>query len=249
MKRILLLAAIAVSALAVKAQVNIPYQEIRYNVHYHWGLVNVQIAHALVTIQSDDSRSFSATMCGNSIPWEGRVLCVADTLKATMTRADGISRENISYINGWYMKPKTSQFHTASFDPENPANYKNIRGGGSLDASASTMEAIDVTANMLGLFYSFHEIDFENMQAGQSVTIPINIEGGGEEKVVITYKGKSKYDITGVSYPAYETVFEYSYKGSMSGYPVTCYVGANDRIPLYFAASLPVGHVEMIYEN
>lgn len=236
------------AAMAAKAQVNIPYQEIRYNIHYHWGLVNVQIAHALVTIQSDGS-NFSATMDGNSIPWEGRVMCVSDTLRATMTDTGGLNHENISYINGWYMKPKTSQFHSAGFNPDNPANYRNIQGAGTLSASPSTMEAIDVTANMLGLFYQFHEIDFANMPDGQSVTIPITNHGGDSEKVVITCKGKSQYELNGISYPVYETEFEYSYKGTMSGYPVKCYVGANDRLPLYFAAELPVGHVEMIYEK
>ena len=249
MKKLLLLIAVALSALAANAQVKIPYQEIRYDVHYHWGLVNVQIAHAVATIQSTDSRNFSATLDGNSIPWEGRVFCVSDTLRATMTETGGISRENISYINGWYMKPKTSQFHSSGFNPDNPANYKNIQGGGTLDASPSTMEAIDVTANMLGLFYTFHEMDFENMEEGQQTTIPITMAGGDTEKVVITFNGRSKYDIGGVSYPTYEVEFEYNYHGAMSGYPVKCYVGANDRLPIYFAASLPVGHVEMIYSN
>ena len=248
MKKFLLIMAFMLSAIATKAQVNIPYQELRYDVHYHWGLVNVQIAHALVTIQSDGS-NFSATLDGNSIPWEGRVMCVSDTLKATMAGNGGLSHENIKYINGWYMKPKTSQFHSAGFNPDDPANYKNIHGSGTLNASPSTMEAIDVTANMLGMFYTFHEVDFENLSDGQTITIPISGPDGDSEKVVITFLGKSQYQIGGTTYPVYVTEFDYSYKGSMSGYTVKCYVGANDRLPLYFAASLPVGHVEMIYEN
>lgn len=246
MKKLLLLLVVVVSSLAAKAQVNIPYQELRYDVHYHWGLIDVQIAHALVTLQADNG-NYSATLDGNSIPWEGRVLCVSDTLRANMSGSGASCRENISYINGWYMKPKTSMFHTSSFNPQNPANYKNILGGGTLNADGATMEAIDVTANMLGLFYTFHDLDFENMSDGQSITLPITTPDGSLERVVITYNGNSQYQINGTTYRVYNTVFEYSYHGSMSGYPVTCMVGVTDRIPLYFAASLPVGHVEMIY--
>lgn len=229
------------------AQVNIPYQEIHYNAHYHWGPVNVRIGHALVTLQADDSRNFFATLDGNSIPWEGRVFCIADTLRAIMTSPPQVSHENIQYINGWYMKPKASQYRSGGFNPDDPANYKNIHGQGSLDASGATMEAIDVTANMLGLFYFFHELDFEKMESGRSITIPIQYPSGDGERVVVTFNGKTHFDIDGVTYPAYDTTFEYSYHGTMSGYPVTCIVGANDRIPLNFKADLPIGHVELTY--
>lgn len=228
------------------AQVNIPYQEIHYNAHYHWGPVNVRIGHAQVSIQAEDGRNFFATLDGNSIPWEGRVYCVSDTLRAIMTATPAVSSERIVYINGWYMKPKVGQYRSRSFNPDDPSNYKNILGEGSLSASSNTMEAIDVTANMLGLYYYYHELDFENMPAGKVITIPIET-AGGEERVVITYNGKTQYSIDGVNYPAYDTVFEYSYQGAMNGYPVNCIVGANDRIPLLFSASLPIGHVEMIY--
>lgn len=246
MKKIVLLIVIALSSLASKAQTNIPYQELRYDVHYHWGLIDVQIAHALLTVNADNG-SFNATLDGNSIPWEGRVLCVSDTLRANMTGSGAATRENISYVNGWYMKPKTSEFHSSAFNPQNPANYKNILGQGTLNADSNTMEAIDVTANMLGLFYIYRGLDFDQMSEGQSITIPITTPDGSSERVVITYNGKSQYQIGGTNYPTYDTVFEYSYHGPMSGYPVTCQVGANNRIPLYFATSLPVGHVEMIY--
>ncbi|MDE6262098.1 MAG: hypothetical protein K2M09_02190 [Muribaculaceae bacterium] len=81
MKKFLLFFAALLPSLAASAQVSIPYQEIPYDVHYHWGLIDVMIAHGRATIQSD-GRNFSATLDGNSIPWEGRVFCVSDTLNA-----------------------------------------------------------------------------------------------------------------------------------------------------------------------
>lgn len=246
MKKSLLLLMLLCSVIVGKAQVNIPYQEIKYNVNYHWGLVDVMIAHGVVTLHADNNR-FNATLDGSSIPWEGRVFCVSDTLQTIMTPGDGLSKETVIYQNGWYMKPKVSSYHSGNFDPTNPANYKNIKGEGTLNASGETMEAITVTSDMLGLFYYFHELDFESMKPGDVVTIPISVKDGNPEKVVITYNGKSQYKIDNISYPTYSLKFEYSYKGNMSGYPVETQVSANDRIPLLFSATLPVGHVEMIY--
>ena len=246
MKKIILALLVLLGPVLCAAQVNIPRQEIRYDVNYHWGLVDVMIAHGIVTLQTEGD-NFYATLDGNSIPWEGRVFCVSDTLHARMAPGSPLSRETVTYENGWYLKPKVKEYRSSGFNPDDPANYKNIKGKGMLDASANTMEAITVTADMLGMFYYFHEIDFEAMSPGDRITIPIAVAGGNPEKVVVTYKGKSHYTVAGVSYPTYEMEFEYSYNGSMSGYPVMTQVGVSDRLPLLFSASLPVGHVEMIY--
>ena len=244
MKKILLILIVFLSPSLCGAQVNLPRREIRYDVNYHWGLVDMMIAHGVVTVETSGD-NFYGTLDGNSIPWEGRVFCVSDTLHARMS--PGLSQETVTYENGWYMKPKVREYRSSGFDAADPANYKNIKGEGTLDASASTMEAVTVTADMLGMFYYFHEIDFESMSPGDRVVIPIADPEGVPEKVVVTFKGKSEYTVSGVRCPTYDTTFEYSYHGEMSGYPVEAQVEVADRIPLLLSASLPVGHVEMIY--
>ncbi len=248
MKKTILLLFAFFAALTGMAQVQLPYQELGYNVHYHWGIIDVMIGHGKVTLSSSGNQ-FNGTLDGNSIPWDGRVFCVSDTLQATMTPASPVSHETVTYENGWYMKPKTSVYRSGAYDPQNPANYKNIKGQGTLNADGETMEAITVTADMLGMFYYYHEIDFESMTPGQQITIPITVEGGVNQQVVVTYKGKSSYNASGTTYPTYSTTFEYSYNGSMSGYPVKAEVSVTDRIPVLLSASLPIGHVEMIYDG
>jgi hypothetical protein len=248
MKRDLLLVFALLSFLFGKAQVNIPSQEISYDVHYHWGLIDVMIAHGTVTLESSGD-SFKGTLDGSSIPWDGRVFCVSDTLHATMTPASPYSKETVTYENGWYLKPKVTVYRSGHFNPTDPANYKNIKGEGSLDASANTMEAITVTADMLGMFYYFHEFDFESITEGSSFTLPIAVAGGTPQSVKVTYNGKSSYTATGVTYPTYSVEFEYSYNGAMTGYPVHAEVATNSRIPVLLSASLPVGKVEMIYAH
>lgn len=248
MKKHVLLLLVLLWAFAGKAQVNIPYQEINYDVHYHWGLINVMIAHGKVTLQTDGT-NFNGTLDGNSIPWEGRIFFVSDTLQAKMTPGPGLSKETVVYENGWYMKPKVGEYRAGGFSPTNPASYKNIKGAGELNASGETMEAITVTADMLGMFYYVREIDFESMQPGHQLTIPINVEGGTPERVNVTYEGKSVYTANGVSYGTYAITFEYSYNGVMSGYPVRCEVSSSERIPVLISANLPIGQVEMIYRE
>ena len=109
------------------------------------------------------------------------------------------------------------------------------------------MEAVTVTADMLGMFYYFHEINFDAMTPGQQMTIPITVEGGAPQRVVVTYNGQSNYTAAGVGYPTYSVDFEYSYNGAMSGYPVHAEVAKSSRIPVLLSASLPIGKVEMIY--
>lgn len=236
----LLASAIAGSA---SAQVDIPYQEIPYDVHYHWGIIDVQIAHGHATVQTDGD-TFHATLDGNSIPWDGRIFCISDTLTATMTPVpDGLSCERVTYQNGWYLKPKVTQYRNDSFCPSDPANYKNIHGQGTLDASGQTIEAITVTSDMLALYYYFRQIDFNALQPGQTINLPI--EGGFAREVTITYTGPSQQTIDGTTYPTYALDFEYTYDGHSSGYPVHAEVAATSRIPILISASLPVGQVCM----
>ena len=246
MKRFLLLLLVALS-LCANAQVTIPDQEIGYNVHYHWGPVDVRIAHGTVS-RGLSGDSFTATLDGNSIPWNGRVFCISDTLTATMTPVPGeLSRESVSYQTGWYMKPKVREYRSGAFNPSDPANYRNIAGVGLLSASANTMEAVTVTSDMLGMFYYFNELDFELMAPGTRTVIPIS--GGYSSEVAVTYIGQSTYVADGVEYSTYKVDFEYAYEGSMSGYPVHAQVAQEGRIPVLISASLPVGRVEMVYDG
>lgn len=240
----LLIAAVCGFIVPAAAQ-SIPTQVTPYNVNYHWGLINVMIARGNVTVQSDGNQ-FYGTLDGTSIPWEGKIICVSDTLQATMNTEPGQWKEYVQYQNGWYRHPSVSSFRSSTYNPEDPAIYKNIEGQGSYDASHDSMEAITVTSDMLGLYYFVHFINFEAMQPGQSIVIPI--EGPYSKEVTITYNGQDTYVANGSTYPTYDCTFEYSYEGGGVDYPVECKVSATDRIIVYLSASLPVGRVEMLYD-
>lgn len=246
MKKLLFgLAAIAGLYSGAMAQNVIPRQEIPYNVNYRWGIIDINIARGNVTIESDGEQ-FYGTLDGTSIPWEGKIICVSDTLNANMGSQNGQWKEFVQYQSGWYRHPSVNSFHSATYDPSDPAIYRNIAGEGSYDASDDSMEAITITSDMLGMYYYAKFINFEQMEPGSSFTIPI--AGPYANEVQITYNGKGTYTVNGDTYPTYDCQFEYSYGNGMSGYPVECKVGATSRIPLMLSASLPVGRVEMLYQ-
>lgn len=244
MKKFLVFSLISIASICTYAGVTIPFTEVPYNVNYHWGIINVNIAHGTVKYQCDGT-NFSGTLDGVSIPWEGHVILVSDTLSTQMLPGNKYSHEKVEYQSGWYRRPKAKYFRSNDYDAANPANYKNIAGQGEYDASANSMEAIAITSDMVGMYYYANEIDFESLTANESITIPI--QGVYAQEVTVTYLGKGSYEIENTVYPTYNIMFEYNYHGKMSGYPVQMRIRQSDRLPIFLSASIPVGKVEMIY--
>ena len=244
MKKIIAFSLISLCWAAAQAVVTIPETDIPYNVNYHWGIIDVNIAHGTVKYHCDGT-NFYGTLDGVSIPWEGHVILVSDTLSTKMVAGEKYSKEVIEYQSGWYRRPKAKYYRSDDYDSSNPANYKNIAGHGSYDASNSSMEAITITSDMIGMYYYANEIDFESLEPNQQITLPI--QGVYAQKVTVTYLGKGTYEIENIVYPTYNIMFEYNYNGKMSGYPVQMRIHQKDRLPIFLSASIPVGRIEMIY--
>lgn len=237
MKRFSLLLFLLTAVTAVFAQ-DIPYSVYNYNVRYHMGFIDVNMGVGTVKVVKNGD-SFFGSISGHSIPWEGRVFCVSDTLTASLYPESGA----INYLNGWYMKPSVDQFRAGEYGASYPDSYKNLLGYGTLDADGETMEAVKIMGEMTMLYYYFNVIDFPGMDAYSSVTIPLS--GGDADMVRITYVGPSTCSIEGIDHDTYLVNFEFSYDGTMSGYTVASQVDVNTRLPLLFSTRLPIGHVEM----
>lgn len=220
---------------ALANAIDMPETTFEYSVQYKWGFIDVAIGNAVAHV-SINNDNLSGTLAGHSIPWEGRIFSVGDTIQANMTP----TTQTNTYINGWYRKPHVDQ----TVDTNNPANYRTIQGQGTLNASGSTIEAITITAQMIGLFYYAQVLDFDSMSPGDKTTINITSQGLSPETLVITYNGINQEHGTPTD-QVYDITFEYSYNGEMSNYPVECKISTTDRVPVYFAADLKIGHVDM----
>lgn len=244
MKKFLLITIACITGFVANSAVKIPFTDVPYNVNYHWGIINVNIAHGNVKYECDGN-NFHGTLDGVSIPWEGHVILVSDTLDTQMLPGNKYSIEKVNYQSGWYRRPKAKYFRSNDYNSSNPENYKNIAGAGEYDASKNSMEAITITSDMLGMYYYIYEIDFEKLTPNQKFTI--NIEGVYAQEVTVTFLGKGSYEIENEVYPTYNIMFEYNYNGKMSGYPVQMRVRQSDKLPIFLSASIPVGKVEMIW--
>ena len=227
----------AVCALCAVAQ---DFGPERYNcyVNWKWGVINMRAAHARITVQCTDG-DFFGTMAGASIPWRGRVYSVSDTLRCRVCPGS----ESIEYVNGWYRKPKVGHGTL----PKQDGAYRTILGAGTLSASSATMEAVEITANMLSMYYYARIIDFEKPE-GTTLSVPISTPDGCENSLTATLRGAGPSRVGACDGRVYYVVFSYNIAGHGSAYPVMCEISADTRVSVYFGADIKIGHVEMILQ-
>lgn len=240
MKRFLIPIISILTALAASADAKAADQTLYYDVSYHCGFIKITAGEAAVDFNTD-GENFTASLNGQTESIEGHIFAISDTLQTRMDRAEGISKETVTYENGWYTRVKTKDVDGSALDFTNPATYKNIWGGGDLNASSETMEAVTITADMLAMFYYFQELDFENMQPGQNINMAVTLPDNDVQQVNIIYEGSDTYK----GLPTYKVKFTYSYHGEMSAYPVTAQIHTVTRLPLLFSADIKIGHVEL----
>lgn len=240
MKRtFMLLAIIASIACGSRAAVEIPLTTQSYDVVYHWGIINKVAGHGVVSYHTS-GRNFYGQLEGHSIPWDGRIYTVESSLNAVFSPRQGKpSLETITAMQGTYTKPLVGS-------QPGSGGYKNIYGGGTLDASPETMEAVTVMTNMLSMFYYAHEIDFASFGRGEQMQIPI-MKSGQSQALYITSEGVGYYSYNGYSCDAYEITFQYTYNGAPDRYPVHCWINTSTHLPVKFSADLLIGHIEMCY--
>ena len=238
MKR-LLFTVIALSlACGLYAQIALQNKTLCYEASYHYGFINISAGNALITFDLDGDR-FTGTFNGKSIPIGHRVYAISDTLIATMVEGPGLSRENVTYENGWYTKPNARH---PQIDFSDPAKYKIINGEGNLNASSGTMEAVTISTDMLALFYYFQQLDYSALTPGQKIDIAVNLPDGDVQQLQIDYLGDDSLN----EQETHKLMFNYSYHGVMSNYPVTVQIDKSSKLPLIFSADIKIGHIELI---
>ena len=235
----------SVTALSANA-VTFPEEPLTYEARYHCGFIKIDAGEAEINV-SLDGDNFMATMNGQSVPIGHRLYTISDTICTTMSEADGtaLSKETVTYENGWYAKPHSDSNCLPAAVFSNPEYYKNINGGGYLDASNETMEAITISADMLAMFYYFQQFDYSAMQPGQSFEMTVTLPDGDTQQVAVVYEGEDYFN----GCATHKMTFTYSYHGVMTHYPVTAQVDATTKLPLLFAADIKIGRIELVYKG
>ena len=169
--------------------ISFPDSPLTYEARYHCGFIKINAGLAEIGL-SLDGNNFMATMNGQSVPIGHTVYAISDTLCANMTPvADGLSKETVTYENGWYAKPHEESSATPVPNFIDPTRYKNTMGGGDLNASSETMEAITISADMLAMFYYAQQFDYSSMQPGQSFEMTVTLPDGDTQQVAVVFDG------------------------------------------------------------
>lgn len=220
MKRTALTLAIAIAAAAMGWA-----KDYTYSVDWHWGFVDIHAGDVIISIDSDEN-GITGAVAGQSLPIRGDVMSINDTINANLS----LDHAEINYIDGTYSRHPKDQWSD---------DYRNIHDQGCLDASAETMEAVNITAMLPGFFYYAQQMDFDQMQEGDQLSVPL--AGDGEEgRMLITYHGIEESDYG----QAYSLTLIYDI-GDAAQYPISCLVSTADRAPLTFSTTLRIGDVQM----
>ncbi len=220
MKRTALILAFAIAAAAIGWA-----KEYTYSVDWHWGFVDIHAGDVTISIDADEN-GINGAVAGQSVPIRGDVMSITDTIDADLT----LDRAEINYIDGVYSRHPKNEWSD---------NYRNIHGQGRLDASDETMEAVNITAMLPGFFYYAQQMDFDQMQEGDQISVPL--AGDGEDgRMLITYHGTEESDY-GQAY-SLTLIFDI---GDAAQYPISCLVSTADRSPLTFSTTLRIGEVQM----
>lgn len=243
----------AVMLLATAAGASAQTERHTYEVSYTLGFLKKHVGDAHVTLRFGDGGRFDATLNGRSIVWDGRVYAVSDTLRAVMGLNDGVIgvTERLTSVIGWYSKPYERQLRDGSYRLSDPAFYRTTAGKGHLDASEETMEAVKITADMLGLFWFFRHMDFSRLRNDVAYVVPVLGTGGSVpvQHVRLTYRGSGMCACGGCDVAVEKVTFEYYFRGRPSGYPVECCVERATGLPLSFSAGLRIGHFRMVLKR
>ena len=246
MKRLYFAFALISSLTALNAAaITFPDDPLTYEARYHCGFIKIDAGEAEINLSLDGDK-FMATMNGCSVPIGHRTYIISDTLCASMSApSDGLSKETVTYENGWYAKPHGIRSVSQQTEFSDPAKYKSITGAGDLDASSETMEAITISADMLAMFYYFQQFDYSSMEAGRQFEMTITLPDGDTQQVAVVYEGEDTYE----GALTHKLTFTYSYHGIMTDYPVTAQVDASTGLPLLLAADIKIGHIELVYKG
>lgn len=218
MKRTALIFAFALAAALGWAK------DYNYSVDWQWGPIDIHAGDVTISVDTEDC-SVNGSVVGQSVPIRGDVMSITDTISACMTSHSA----EINYIDGTYSRHAKDTWSD---------EYRNIHGQGLLDASAETMEAVNITAMLPSFFYYAQQMDFSQMDPGTSLSVPFAT--GEDGRMLITYHGTEESDYGQVY--SLSLIFDV---GDAAEYPIWCLVSTADRSPVSFATTLRIGHVQM----
>lgn len=226
---------------------NVPDESLRYNVRYKWGFINANAGVATLTTRNIPGENrFVATLTGESVDLLGHYYAAGDTISGT------IMADTMQPVYNQQLTSENGEFaiQTVTYDTTGPSSMgevvKTLPGGKVLRSRVSHYGG-GLTLDLLSVFYYIRQIDYQNMQPGQSVTVNI-FSGTNPETLKVTYQGTGNVVSGGVPCPTYNISLTFSTSDGGGSDSMTASISTDDsRIPLVVDGSLKFGHLECTY--
>jgi len=245
MKRVLVLALMAVLLLPAARAVNFNNETLNYEIVYHWGMIWKHAGDATLSIKKTSNGYFSQ-LVGKTRSWADKVYPVRDTLKCSMNnKLQPLRYEKLTHEKSYYARDVVQFSYNYSQTQAHCTRYRKS-GATSIDLSAKC-QAYD----MVSVFYMLRQLNFDELSRSRTYTTII-FSGKEKEYLTIKYMGVENIKMRdGTKRQAYRISFKFTQKGGKkSSDDINAWMSTDaDRIPLLLVGKLPVGEVKCYYKQ
>ena len=241
-----ILAAVAAMALApaVVRAWTVPDETLKYQINYKWGFIDANAGVATVTAENlPGTGTFRATLTGRSVELLGHEYVGGDTIVGTLM-ADtvrSVMTQHLSYSAGDF------EIETITYPQGSAKDGEIVKRlpDGKVVRSRISHYGGGLTVDLLGVYYYMRQIDYSQMQPGQSVTVNV-FSGKNPETLSVTYNGKVMADSCGMQTEAFNVSLDFSTPtpGNSSDHLEAWISTAPDRVPVRVTGTLKFGKMD-----
>lgn len=247
MRKFLLTALVLLAAILPQATAawTIPTETLQYQVHYRWGLINANAGTATVKSEVIPSKNqFMATLSGESVNLLGHYYGASDMLVGTIMSDtyQPVYNQRITQESGAFNIETVIYNHNAKCAEGEV--IKTLPNGQQVKSRISHY-AGGVTIDLLAVFYYMRQLDYEDMQPGQSSKVNI-FAGNSPEVLTINYVGKETIEFNGQQHEVFHITMNFEGKngGTEVSDELSALISTSDsRVPLVVDGSLKFGHL------
>lgn len=251
MKRMCVMALVAVMFIFTVSAVNLKPEVLSYRVLYKWGLVQKHAGNCTISL-TRQGNNYEATATARSASWADKFYHLRDTLRSTMSVADlAPSRyERLAHEDGKYSRDLLQITRSGNRFSTTAHRWRRKKGSSEITEATVNLVADGMTVDLLSSFFYLRSLHFSTMNPG--TTTKLNIFSGRKKELLsITYKGLTTLKIKGKEHQTYKVVFTFTTDGKkQSSDPIEAWISTEGQnIPLKLVGKLKIGQVQCIYDG
>ena len=249
-KNIIMLAVAATIALLLPgrtAAAAFDDEELEFHIVYHWGLIWKHAATATMSIENSGG-VYKAQLAARTRSWADKMYRVRDTLSCTIDKRGLRPMKYVKTTNEG--KHHGTDIVKYSYTADSTlAACTRLRPG--REAVDTTLSTAGRAYDMLSVFYYLRQLDFEKMNAGETVTTTM-FSGKRQEILTLRCTGIEMVELRDKSkHEAYHIKFRFTQDGqTKTSDDIDIWISTDDQhIPLMLRGKVSVGEIRCYYAS